>query len=560
MVAISSAVSLTLLREELDSSLNAAGSRLEMLVKQEGNPEELIAFCTETFHQITGICKMLEIPAATMLAEEMEGVSQRLSGSPEALPVITALGGAIVLLQHYFEYVQIRDHEVPELLLDNINDLRLLNNKNELPESHFFAVNLKAKRPTSAQLADISDNDKGQLLRRMRHMYQVGLLGVLRENNDQVHLKLMIRALSRLDTLCQQPDLSRLLWLAQGAIEALQQDRMKLTRARKKLLSQYDRQIKQLVYNQMSSAESVFEAPPLLIKNTLYLVSLSSSNEGIIGDIKAAFSLNNSLTDAQIKQERAAMSSGSSVIKTVANELNEELTKIKSDLDYIMMGTMGVDYGDIAANLIHIANTLVMVGQDEEAEKIKKQANLAASWKGRDINPESDEFQAFVDQLLIAENAINQLTKQFLPQEDLRREVNNQAISYVQLDEARLAVLVECRSALALAKRSVATFTETHDPMHLSTLPAVLGGAAGGLVFLNLLRAKAIINGCAAYIFDILQNQLAEPVTMDHMETLADALTSVDYFLESMEELKPIGESILEIAENSLRDLGYPVQ
>ena len=560
MVAISSAVSLTLLRDELDSALNVAGSRLEMLIKQEGNADEHVALCIDTFHQVNGICKMLEIPAATLLTEEMEAVAHKLGATPDALPVITALGGAIVLLQHYFEYVQLKNREIPELLLDNINDLRLLSNKNEIPESHFFSVNLTSKRTSMPQPADMSDNDKNQLLRRMRHMYQVGLLGILRDNNNQVHLKLMFRALSRLDTLCQQENLSRLIWVAQGAIETLLRDNMKLTRSRKTLLSQYDRQIKLLVYSQMADNTLTYTVPPLLIKNSVYIVSLSSVQSGLIGEIKAAFDLTDSVTEAQIKQERAAMSSGGTVIKTVANELNEELEKIKSDLDYIMMGTVGVDYGDIENNLVHIANTLIMVGQEEEANKIKQQARVAGSWRGRTIDPESDEFQSFVDQLLIAENAINRLTKQLLPQDDLRRDVNNQAISYVQLDDARLAVLAECRGALSLAKRSVATFTETHDPMHLSTLPSVLSGAAGGLVFLDQLRAKAIINGCSAYIFDILQNQLAEPITLDQMETLADALTSVDYFLESMEELKPIGESILEIAENSLKDLGYPVQ
>ena len=43
------------------------------------------------------------------------------------------------------------------------------------------------------------------------------------------------------------------------------------------------------------------------------------------------------------------------------------------------------------------------------------------------------------------------------------------------------------------------------------------------------------------------------------METLADALTGVDYYLESMEEQKPIGEGVLEVAEESVKALGFPV-
>ncbi len=45
----------------------------------------------------------------------------------------------------------------------------------------------------------------------------------------------------------------------------------------------------------------------------------------------------------------------------------------------------------------------------------------------------------------------------------------------------------------------------------------------------------------------------------ENMETLADALTGVDYYLDSMEEQKPIGDGVLEVAEESMNALGFPV-
>jgi hypothetical protein len=33
----------------------------------------------------------------------------------------------------------------------------------------------------------------------------------------------------------------------------------------------------------------------------------------------------------------------------------------------------------------------------------------------------------------------------------------------------------------------------------------------------------------------------------------------VDYYLESMEEQKPIGDGVLEVAEQSMNVLGFPV-
>jgi hypothetical protein len=47
--------------------------------------------------------------------------------------------------------------------------------------------------------------------------------------------------------------------------------------------------------------------------------------------------------------------------------------------------------------------------------------------------------------------------------------------------------------------------------------------------------------------------------TENDLETLADAVTGVDYYLENIEQGKPLGVGILEVAEESLEVLGFPV-
>ena len=122
-----------------------------------------------------------------------------------------------------------------------------------------------------------------------------------------------------------------------------------------------------------------------------------------------------------------------------------------------------------------------------------------------------------------------------------------------------MTVVGECRAGLALAKRSISSFMDNNwDAMHLSNLPGTFASIAGGLMFLELQRARGVTQACHQYIV----HQLIEggsPPTRENMETLADALTGVDYYLESMEEQKPIGDGVLEVAEESMKALGYPV-
>src|SRR5690606_39363546 len=80
MVAITNTTSLTFLKEEIDNSLNEAEKHLEAYA---ANPslDASINACVEAFHQLRGIFQMLELPAATLMAEEMELVAQSIPSS-----------------------------------------------------------------------------------------------------------------------------------------------------------------------------------------------------------------------------------------------------------------------------------------------------------------------------------------------------------------------------------------------------------------------------------------------------------------------------------------------
>jgi len=95
--------------------------------------------------------------------------------------------------------------------------------------------------------------------------------------------------------------------------------------------------------------------------------------------------------------------------------------------------------------------------------------------------------------------------------------------------------------------------------MHLTNVPSTLQSVVGGLSFLGMARGSAILRCCARFIEKKMLASEQQPGMAD-METLADAITGVDYYLESLEANKPIGDGILEIAEESIAELGFPVE
>ena len=555
MVAITNTTSLTFLKEAIDTTLTEAENQLEAFSDDHSRQDEL-QHCAQAFQQLRGICQVVELPAAALMSEEMALAARELQEKVSEAR-IQALSNAIVLLARYFDYVQLKNRTLPALLIGGINELRRSGGKGLIQESHFFSADLSRQRAPEAPQRELSVSELSDLSRRLRHMYQVGLLGVLRGQGNATSLKLMARALVRLDRAAGQCGLSRFLWVAQAVLTAMYCDQMAITPARKALLSQYDRQLKKLVYDGDQAVTE--EAPLLLIKESLFIVSLSAEDSGTIGDVKQAFGLKAEVSDTVLQRELALMTGASgSVIRSVATAMRDEIADLKESLDLASQGVADTNYQSVAASLNRLGSTLDMINKDDESRAIKQRAREVSKW-APDQNVEGEAFHGLVDDLLIVENVVAGLERSISPEDDVHRTANNTNISLYQLDDARMTVVGECRAGLALAKRSISSFMDSNwDAMHLSNLPGTFASIAGGLMFLELDRAKAVTEACHKYISNRLLSGDQVP-TRENMETLADALTGVDYYLESMEEQKPIGDGVLEVAEESMNALGFPV-
>ena len=167
------------------------------------------------------------------------------------------------------------------------------------------------------------------------------------------------------------------------------------------------------------------------------------------------------------------------------------------------------------------------------------------------------------DALLYVENSIAALAPRaggLDSTEDEAEQATRQGMSITQLEDARRVVVSEARAGLSLAKRAITSYIDSNwDGMHLNNVPTTLNTIWGGLLFLQLERAANILKSSEQFISHKL---LAEKIQPDQttLETLADALTSIDYFLESMEDNKPLGDSILDVAQESVEELGFPIK
>jgi len=556
---VSGATSLSLVRNELFTTMEEAESSLEHFIAERHNGS-LLQQAVESLHQVRGTLNLVELTGAELLAQEVleQATDIPVGAGGERDVQLSALSNALHVLRRYLENVDVHRQEMPELLLPAINDLRQAGGQPALPESFFFSVRLDHARPRTAPAA-LDAAAKEVEGRRLRQMYQVGLLGFMREQNPQASLKLMGRAMARLDTLYANEPRGRLCWVGAAAVEAQLEGQLLARKSRKQLFSRIDRELKQILAN------SQYETPRSLLKELLYLVALADSRGPTATPVRELFGLTSlPFTDHLLEEEYQRLAGpGQAVMRSLSSAIREELTSVKDMLDLIERGTVQAEsLGNLHAVLGKLSKTLGMVGLSSAGNALNAQLQTVAVWSEARA-PQQQELLKLADAVLYVEGMVASLERgerrdssagQLAPDKEL------ESFAYYQLNEARIVVVDEARGGLALAKRAITAYLEADgDRMHLSNVPFSLQAVRGGLWFLGQERAAALVGACAEYI----QTQMFEAPKMPSeqmLETLADALSSLEYYLEAGAVMRPETQpSVLDLAADSVRALGLPV-
>jgi hypothetical protein len=559
---VTGATSLGLVRNELFATIEQAEQSLEQFIADRLNVS-LLQQAVEYLQQIRGILKLIELAGAELLAQEtlLLATDIPVGAGQERDGQLAALGKALFVLRRYLEGIDNHRQEIPELLLPVINELRQTTGQPSLPESFFFSVRLDQPRPARRNV-EIQPGVANRDGPRLRQMYQLGLMNVLREQNLVAAFKLMSRALSRLDDLLGGRERSRLCWIGAAALEAMADAQMRPSKSRKQLLSRLDRDLRQLLGNPQ------FEAPRSLLKELLYLVALGGTQGERASEMRRVFGLATlPFTDHLLEEESRRLSGpGEEVMHSLSLAIREELGGVKDVLDLLERGTAQPEAkAGLHAQIGKLAKTLGMIGLSSAANALESQVAMVGRWCESSEVPPAAELLRLADGLLYVESMVSTLERG----EQRKRQAGSMPIAGEQqgeycashqLVEARIVVIDEAQAGLALAKRAITAYLESSgDKLNLANVPTSLQAVRGGLWFLGLERAAELVGACAEYIQrHMIEN--AQIPSQQMLETLADALTSLEFFLEGGANLRPEGQQdVLDLAADSVRALGMQV-
>ena len=558
--------SFDLVKGEIESTIKQSEQSLERFQENRESGEDL-QNCVDYLNQLRGIFILVELRGGTLLCQESVSLANEVpvGATDDKNSLLTALSNALFILRRYVEYYYRQREDHPELLLPIINELREARKEKPYPDACFFELEAR-RRPDLEQFYHVQpanierEADYEIFGRRMRLMYQVGLLGILRDRDLEISKKLIARASEGFARLCDRAPMGQLWRLLAIVMSTMMDRQMGLEKSRKRLLMRIEKYGREIVY--VGKVATSKEAPDSIFRELIYILYRSGSRNPEVVGILEAYGLQPADYTEQMLQahHKRLYGPGADVLNSLSQALQEEITQLKDKLDIVERGIEPdiTELGSIAASLQRLANTLLMLDLKQLAELARREAGQLIDWQAQGFMPTEDQLYGVANAVLNIEEAAQQLVATGITQEtdQLAESDRRNKEESLYLREALIVVADEARSALTLAKRAITAFLESdYDKMHLANLPATLRSIWGGLMILEDERAAALIARIANSIELRLLEATGEPDSQV-LEALADALTSLEYYIEGFGVKRDLNPDLLKLAETSLADVG----
>ncbi len=280
--------------------------------------------------------------------------------------------------------------------------------------------------------------------------------------------------------------------------------------------------------------------------------------------MRASFKLSELLpVDDSIEHERESLSAPSvKLMRTVAAAIKEDLSKVKDVLD-IFVRRGGGRSDELAPQLEllkKISDTLGVLGT----------RRAAATRPGRDRRAlrnrhatarrrHEDSLIKVAGVLLSVEDSLDdQLVRLILPAaaaaDGTPAPPGDQDLEFRQVSEA---VLRECIVNMARIKEAVSIAVQKpgdFPPQGLDNVPQLLRGITAGLLMLGKGRAVELMDAIGAQVRKLIEPGAPPPDAM-RLERVADAIVSIEYYMETLQSGRNDPWYMLDNAELCIKTL-----
>ncbi len=548
--------------DEVEASLHQAYESLESYLVDPSD-ESHIRFCLSYIHQVHGSLKIAECHGPLLLAEEMEelAVSMLEGRTQNVVDACDVMVQAILKLPAYLRQVMTSRRDQPEMLLLLLNELRVVRGESLVSETVFFTPRMDAAQKLSKPYNRQPDPvPMTNLLRKLRQMYQYALLGVVKGEKVEENFGYLDKVFSRLKELSKGLPREPLWTAVLALLEGIAAKEIPLGYSVKMLLRELDGEIRQLAQEGIDGLS--LPLPEILLKNILFYIAYSRSEAPRAVLVRAAYHLDESLPEALLEDSENGLSPmfHPETAQAIVMALDEELAQVKECLDrYTIEGGDNKQLLDDAGNgLRRISDSLAVVGRDELRASMESAREQILAFRKNPSGAAKDYLVLVAAQLVEGEASLHGWLDN--NRQLIEGSVNSGEMQ-VEVNRAQEALLHEVQKGLETTKEAIVEFIASQwHRENLDGIPELILDVRGALNMMTLHRAAAVLGACHRFL-------VAEVLAEDNvpnwntLDALADAITSVEYYLEYVGRRDEQAEqTILGLAEEGVAKLGYPVE
>jgi len=530
--------SLNWVKKELDLVLDDAQKAFNIYIEDTSETDKLQE-CIDQIHLIHGTLLMVELYGAAMLAEEIEELiksmlNDEISGNEEIYQLVM---GAMLRLPDYLDGLVSGNKDIPIVLLPVLNDLRAARNETLLSENLLFFPDVDTENVDVEEIevsAESADNLQ-DLAKRLRPHFQLGLLTWFKNEKPLSGLKRIQAVINELEKHSSEKKVSRLWTVSSALLESLIHKGIDSSITIKLLIGKIDRLNKELI----DKGEGVLAQtlPNDVIKNLLYYIARSDSLGDRVSNIKDAYKLNELLPANNAENEAALNMGGPNIdlLQTVSQAIREDFTEVKDALEVFVHG----DDQDksklepLPTLLAKIADTMGMLSLGAPRQMILEQKVQVEKFISGEIEASDNEVMDVASVLLNSEAKLNNFIARKSTGASSKEGTEEEHDSEYQ--EVLSSVAREALQDFSQAKQLILLFADSPDDVSNLEQVVKLFGEAGGAMFMAPLDILApLIRGISEYIETVLMK--SRRVIPDQLDVVADAITSIEYYLEAVIE------------------------
>ena len=549
------------IKPELDAGLEQVRQEVEAFAEAGADPARM-RLASSLLHQVQGSLKMIELYAPAMVASEMKAVADAVSEGrvPSSDEACAALMRGAMQLPDYLERLQGGHRDIPIVLMPLLNELRAIRGLKAVSEAAMFNPDLDRGMQAlpGADALPAADAAAGA------SPWLAGLRDTLDAWNSghefdagQLH-----RDLAALTRLTGNDEARRLFWVASEAAAAMRDGALAAGDSLRDVFASVEREGR---HHFNAEGNALLPVSSLLepTRQLLWQVSRSSASHPSLDRLRETFELDGRAghSEDEVAHAQASITGRNrALLDTVAAAIKEDVLRIKDSLD-LHLRTGRKDAAALAPQaeaLGRVADTLGMLGLGMARDVIARQRSvLAALASGESPLSESALLDVAGALLYVDASLDDQVSRLGEEQASAQPADSEGALGSAEAQLLLDALVREAMANFSDARQGFVAFVETGwDHAQLAEVPRLLEEVSGALRMLEQDEPSRYLTGIRLYTETEMLGRKRIPGNQQ-LDTLADALSSLEYYLEALREQRSGREEILAITRQSLEALRY---